>query len=343
MADLLSESNDRSYRATILAIAVLGAMVALVIFVPELRALAGDTRRELRSISRRWIAAIVIARIGQAIFSAISWQNALNAAFPYSRLRFGFVLGLDQGQDALNTLTPARGGTITLLAALHVRIRGATMPKLLGVAAVQNLPFLIIGIVLAAVISIGLPDRVRDDGGFVNAVSGFIRDHPVWTGVIVTVVVIAVLAAFHFARAKIEHAADELKEGMALIGSPVRFFRLLVVPASISYAFRWLTTMFLLAAFDIPVTFWSTALAVGSNAASGAVRLTPGGIGPSQALDVIALSSYAEPEVVTAFSLASLATSAIVSGTLAIIGLLSARRWSKIGERRHARHKPPAG
>ena len=73
------------------------------------------------------------------------------------------------------------------------------------------------------------------------------------------------------------------------------------------------------------------------------VRLTPGGIGPSQALDVIALSAYAEPEVVTAFSLASLAASAIVSGSLAIIGLLSARRWSKIGERRHARHKPPTG
>ena len=63
MADLASESNDRSYRATALAIAVLGAMVALVIFVPELRALASDTWRELRSISRRWIAAIVIATV----------------------------------------------------------------------------------------------------------------------------------------------------------------------------------------------------------------------------------------------------------------------------------------
>ncbi|MEZ4497676.1 MAG: hypothetical protein R2845_13090 [Thermomicrobiales bacterium] len=79
--------------------------------------------------------------------------------FPNRGFGSGFVLGLDQGQDALNTLTPARGGTITLLAALRADSLTATMPKLLGVAALKS-PFLIIGIVLAAVISVGLPDQV---------------------------------------------------------------------------------------------------------------------------------------------------------------------------------------
>jgi hypothetical protein len=83
----------------------------------------------------------------------------------------------------------------------------------------------------------------------------------------------------------------------------------------------------LLAAFGIPVTMWTLALALGSNALAGAVRITPGGFGTTQAIDVIALRDYASPEVVTAYSLSEIAITAVVSSTIALAALLSVSGW----------------
>ena len=93
----------------------------------------------------------------------------------------------------------------------------------------------------------------------------------------------------------------------------------------------------LLAAFDIPVSVWTLALALGSHALAGAVRVTPAGLGTTQAIDVIALRDYAPPEIVTAYSLAGLAISAVVSFSLAIIALFSAYGWH--GTLRIFRHR----
>ena len=103
MTETPPESNHRGRWATLFALAMLAAVAALVMLQPGLRSLAGDTWRELRGISLAWLALIIPARIGQAIFSAVCWRNSLNAAFPRFALPFRFVLGLDQGQDALNT------------------------------------------------------------------------------------------------------------------------------------------------------------------------------------------------------------------------------------------------
>lgn len=343
MADGASEANGRSHRATAIAIVALVAVVALVLIEPGLRSLAAATWRELRGISLPWLALIVLARIGQAIFSAICWRNALNAAFPRAPLPLRLVLGLDQGQDALNTLTPARGGTITLIATLRLMIRGATTPKLLGVLAIQNLPFLVFGLILAAVLAIGLPDRARDDSGLLTDITEFARNHPLWTGLTIVVLIGGALVALYLARARIDQARKELRDGLALLGSPGRYVRLVGLPAFASYAFRWVGTIGLLAAFGIPVTFWTAALAIGSNAASGAIRVTPGGVGPTQAVDVIALGAYASAETVTAFSLAGLAVSAVVSTVLALFGLLTAGNGKGLRAMLRARRKTNAG
>jgi hypothetical protein len=53
------------------------------------------------------------------------------------------------------------------------------------------------------------------------------------------------------------------------------------------------------------------------------VRLTPGGLGTTQVADVVALSPYASPEVITAYSLAELALNALVSGLVSVTALVS--------------------
>jgi len=71
------------------------------------------------------------------------------------------------------------------------------------------------------------------------------------------------------------------------------------------------------------VTVETVALALGSHALAGAVRVTPGGPGTTQVADVVALGAYAPAEVVTAWSLAEIALNALVSLAVSVVALFS--------------------
>jgi uncharacterized membrane protein YbhN (UPF0104 family) len=135
------------------------------------------------------------------------------------------------------------------------------------------------------------------------------------------------VAVARFARRKVAQVRQQIQEGLAILHPPMRYVRALVLPSLASYLFSCASYVVLLSAFGIPVTIWTLALALGSNALAGTVRITPGGLGTTQALDVIALRDYAAPEVVTAFSLSELAISAVVSLILAVAALLSVSGW----------------
>lgn len=309
------------------ALALLLAMIVLVTIHPELRALARATWREMRTLSLATLALVAALKFGQALFSALSWHNVLRAAWPNSELSFRFVLGVDQGQDALNSLTPARAGTWTMLGVFGLSIPRATAPKLLAVWAVQNLAFFIFAIINYTLIGIGLPDRSREGESSVTRIASLITDHPLPATLIAMLVIALVVIVIFFGRRRIDEWRAQVREGLAILGTPGRYLRLLFLPALLSYLFRCGAYMVLLAAFDIPVTIWTVALAVGSHALAGAIRFTPGGIGATQAIDVIALRDYAATEVVTAYSLSEIAISAVVSFILAIGALLSVNGW----------------
>src|SRR5690349_12669465 len=57
------------------------ALIILITLLPGLRALAGDTWRELRSVSPALLGLIVACKVLQALLSALIWRNALLAAW----------------------------------------------------------------------------------------------------------------------------------------------------------------------------------------------------------------------------------------------------------------------
>ncbi|HYI24559.1 MAG TPA: lysylphosphatidylglycerol synthase domain-containing protein [Thermomicrobiales bacterium] len=342
-------STNRRRWVSWLAAICLCALVAVVAFSPGLRDLAASTWREMLSISPLLLALIVALKIGQALFSGLVWRNALLCAWPNSPLPYGFVLGVEQGQIAVNTVMPARVGTWAMLGIFAYSIRGVRPAKLIAVWAVQSLAFGVFAAINYIIIAAGIPGQEGNEGP-TDVLAGFVSDRPLAAGAAGAGVVIVAGFALFLGRRRLAAVRHQILEGLAIVRPPVRYVRLLLLPSLASYAFSVASYVVLLAAFDIPVTVFTVALALGSNALGGAVRITPGGLGTSQALDVIALTAFAPAGVVTAFSLSEIAITLVVSVGVAVVALILSTgrhgtrrligqlRSGDLGEGLHARH-----
>jgi hypothetical protein len=233
------------------------------------------------------------------------------------------VLGVEQGQNAVNTVLPARAGTWAMLGIFAYAIGNVRPAKLVAVWGVQSLAYGMFAAVSYAIIAIGIPNQVNGKDGPVDRVREFVSERPAIAGAIVAVLAIAAGIGLVLARRRLSAARQQAMEGLAIVRPPARYLRLLFLPSCVSYAFGVASYVVLLHAFDIPVTVFTVALALGSNALGGAVRITPGGLGTSQALDVIALTAYAPTEVVTAYSLSEIAITAVVSTVISILALVT--------------------
>jgi uncharacterized membrane protein YbhN (UPF0104 family) len=211
-----------------------------------------------------------------------------------------------------------------MLGLFGLAIPGARAPKLLAVWGAQSVAFGLFAGINYAVVAVGLPGRSQDQDGPVERISRVATAQPVLTAAIAAAVILAMGAAAFRSRHRIGQVKAQIREGLAILSPPARYIRLLFIPSLVSYGFSCASYVVLLTAFGIPVTIWTLALALGSNALAGAVRITPGGLGTTQALDVIALRNYAAPDVVTAYSLSELAITAVVSVTISVVALLLA-------------------
>jgi hypothetical protein len=261
-------------------------LIMVIALVPPLRTLAGSTWREMRSISPAYLGLIVAFKVLQSLFSALTWHNALRCAWPSSNLTYRFVLGVDQGQVALNTLAPARAGTWAMLGIFGLSLPRARPAKLIAVWGVQNLPFALFAGINYLLIAIGLPEQSTSSGGVTDRASNFASAQPLLAGGIVVVILIALIGGAIVAHRKIGRVWQQIREGMAILHPPVRYLRLLFLPSLASYLFNCAVYVALLSAFGIPVTIWTISLSLGSNALAGAVRITPGSIPPSRRSNV---------------------------------------------------------
>jgi hypothetical protein len=303
------------------------AVITLVVFRPDLRALATSTGREMINISPAWLALIVAIKVAQSLVSALIWRNALLSAWPDADLSYRFVLGVDQGQDALNTVAPARAGTWVMLGMLGLSIPGANAPKLVAVWGMQSIAFSLFAAVNYLILGIGLPQQKQEHGGMLTRATGFISSQPWMAAAIGVALLILLIIGATIGRRRVNQIRQQVLEGLAILGTPSRYVRLIFLPSLVSYLLRCASNVAMMAAFGIPVTIWTASLVLGSHALAGAVRVTPGGIGTTQAMDVIALGSYASADVITAYSLSDFAISAVVSFAVAIPALLSVNGW----------------
>ena len=157
-------------------------------------------------ISPALLLLIFLFKLGQAFFSALTWRNILAAAYPDDPLSISFVLGVDQGQDAVNMLSPVRAGTWAMLGLFGLAIPGAHAGTLAAVWGVQTIGYAIFALINYVALALLLPGTTEGHNDLWQRLSTYGTHRPWISTLILLVVVVAVLLA----------PASTVVEGMAV-------------------------------------------------------------------------------------------------------------------------------
>jgi uncharacterized membrane protein YbhN (UPF0104 family) len=96
---------------------------------------------------------------------------------------------------------------------------------------------------------------------------------------------------------------DRAKQGGAILARPRDYVLKVLLPSFGSWIAKLAVIGIFLAAYGIPVTFHTIMSVVGGNSIANTVSFTPGGVGITQAVNTVSLSSVTSPETATAYSL----------------------------------------
>ena len=274
----------------------------------------------IAGIDPRLGAVALALHVGNHLLRSAAWRNVIAAAYPQRRVPYGRVLAGYAGGVAVNAVAPARGGDAVKLGLVRAAVPGSTFTTLAATMSVLVVLDLLIG--TALVLTVGLTGAVALDPG-----AGLGR-----VGVALPVIA-AALAAVSVAgwllRRRIVVLARRVRQGGAILRTPGRYLRLVVVPQLGAWACRVGVVLCLLAAFGLPATVPLAGLVMVVSGASTIVPLTPGGAGTQQVALALALSQTASATAVVSFSLAMQASVTAVNALLGVLAAMAVFRTAR--------------
>jgi uncharacterized membrane protein YbhN (UPF0104 family) len=312
----------------VIIITMLGLLTAFLIFRPSLSISFQDITEQATDVPLHLILIVVLFKIVQTIASTFSWRNVLRSAFPDEPITFKRVFLIEQGKDGANLLLPSKVGMWGMLSAFRLTIPGAQMPTIVAAWGAQSFGFMICGLVNTCIAAYLLPGTLSQHSnpiaGFLNAVQG----QPLVIAGALVAVSAGIWLLARKCRPRLMRFRDQFIAGVAIVGSPTRYARLIFFPILVSYACRYGMTVTIMSAFGIPITPSTVALALASHQIAGAIRFTPGGFGTTQAIDVVTLHAFASSSTIAAYSLTQgvlMTTLTLVSGVIALLWAIDYR------------------
>ena len=251
--------------------------------------------KEIRAIPASAIVAGCILEALQTGFAALSWLTILRAAFPDAQIPFRPVLAAYAVAVALNSFLPANIGTLVMMLMLVTLIAGATFAAIFSGFIVQKIPFTVLSVAMYIYLFATVSGALSFELGFVSA-------HPGWTVVLVVAAVALLILLCRIFWGRAATLRDRVKTGGAILGQPRRFMVGVALPCVASFTARLGIVAVFLAAFSIPVTFHTVLAVTGANSVSSSLSVTPGGVGVTQALNVVVLQSLTSTSNATAYS-----------------------------------------
>jgi uncharacterized membrane protein YbhN (UPF0104 family) len=165
-------------------------------------------------------------------------------------------------------------------------IAGATFAAIFSGFVVQNISFTALRVAVYVYLFATVP-------GSLSLELGFVSEHPGLTVVLVLGAVLLLVLVCRFFWNRGAKLRGELKSGGAVLGQPRRFAIGVALPAVGSFAARLGIVAVFLAAFSIPVSFHIVVAVGGANSIASSLSFTPGGVGVTQAPNVVVLERVA--------------------------------------------------
>ena len=274
----------------------------------------------IRNVGVGFLIAACVAKTGESLCNGYAYKSILQASWPDSGVTFRKVWGAYQGGTGINQIAPANAGTFVTLGLYRATFAGTTVPGLVAVIGVQTIMFALFWLITVIILLFYRPDTVDEETGFLDSIGDWLSAHAFLTLLLVVGGGVIIAIAVRVFMPKLKQMWRDLLEGAAILHTPGRYLRRVAFPQTVGYGFRIIGTATMMAAFDIPVNVHTVFLIIASHSISGMVTITPGGVGTTQALDVLALQDYVSASVATAYSLAQ---DAIFSAWNIVLGIIA--------------------
>lgn len=293
--------HDRSRKSRLVKIAlwVIGIAAALVICHLAGFDVAGwfqnlwDT---MKQISLGYIVAGVFFQTIQTTLTAVAWYYILAAGYPDGDVRYRDILAAYAAGVAMNGFLPANIGTFASLLMYVALIRGSTFAGVVGATVVQKIFYTAIGVFVYLYLFISVP-------GTFNLQLGVVANHKLLVPLLIVgaIVLIVLLAKKFWGRLK--GLWEKAKKGGAILEHRRDYVVKVLLPSFGSWIAKLVVVGIFLAAYKIPVTFHTIMSVIGGNSLANTVSFTPGGVGITQAVNSVSLSSVTTTANATAYSL----------------------------------------
>jgi uncharacterized membrane protein YbhN (UPF0104 family) len=318
------DSQRQRIRLVIGFVIFLTAAVLFSIYNAEVIGFSNEVWQNIKRVPVALLVVAVTFRLLEALFTALSWSNVLKATYPEKRIPFKVVLGGYQGGIGINVISPVEAGTVATIGLFRLAIAGSRVPTLLAAFAVHQLAFAFFGILMYLFLVFAHPGILKSGVELLQPVWEYLTAGSTQSLIAIGVATVITVALVFLLWGRYRKLRDQIQPAAQILRDPRRYMVSVFLPASIAYICRWVVTGTFMAAFGIPVTVYTLLLALAAYSVAGIVRVTPGGLGPKQALTVLVLRDYAEADVALAYSL----TQEFVTATFSIIFALITMAWA---------------
>ena len=290
------------------------------------------------SIDPAWAAlGIVLYLVSQAVRTR-GWHTILRAAYPDAEtLQPRHTMAAYLAGAGLNGVIPARGGDVVKLWLLHRRMPESRYTTLAATFVPETLfeTAFGTGLVIWALANGFLPVPTSS-GELPHVDVSLIIEHPALSLAVAAALGIAGTLLFRILRRRITDFADRLRQGVAILRTPRRFFTGVASWQALARLIRLCSLGAFMEAFALPVTVATVVLVM---AAQGGGRIIP--LAPASAGLRLAMLSYGFVEVTgQAVDIAAITTFTFgVGAVLMLVGLvigltIIAREFKTLSPRR---------
>ena len=275
----------------------------------------------LAAVDPRLVAAALLFQLAIFAFRAIAWRNVLVAAYPQERVSYLGVGAAYAVGVGLNGLLPARGGEAAKIALVRLQLPHSSVPTIASSGLVILLLDAAIG---ASLLGLALATGGLESLPAPPGAEGVVRlagAHPIAVAGVVAVLLAVAAVVGRRLPSRIVGVTTQLRQGVAVVRTPRRYARTVMMPQLAAWLCRVGVVLCLLAAFGLPATVPVALLVIVLGGVSTAVPGAPGGLGTQQLLLVYALREIASAATVVTFSLGMQAGLTVIN---ALVGLAAA-------------------
>jgi uncharacterized protein (TIRG00374 family) len=261
--------------------------------------------------------------VAKTLCTSRAWRNVLAAAYPDVRVSWPAIYAAYIAGVGVNAIFPARAGDVVRLTLAHRAVKGATYTTLVSSSLVLAIVDAVCALALFAwAMTQGVFPSLHALPSLPSFDFAWFLHHEQVSQVLLVIAVFGLIALAVWIRSNVDEFRERVGQAFAVLHTPARWLRTVVVWQLADWSLRLATIWFMLDAFGIQQSLRNVLLVQVSQSLATLVPVSPGGVGTEQAFLVYTLRGQAARSALLAFSVGMKLTLTAVNVALGFAAIL---------------------